>query len=236
MAVLENAQAPNTYTVALQLGENITAVSMSNGVAVFVNSDNLVIGSILAPWAIDADGNPVPITQTITQTSVAITVDTTDVTAWPVIADPTYQTFRCYSQSQVTITGTASQYLYGHKCPRYADIIARGYYPQWIEHFDRWRVGKSNGDCTLLAPDRLNIWGFGVVYDFQQACKAHDYCYDLGKSDRLGYTTVSRSSCDNIMYSDMRFDCGQRSIHVRVRCYGYASSAYLAVSACTWCW
>ena len=236
MAVLENAQASNSYTVKLELDQDISLVSLDNGGAVFVNDDDLVIGSILAPWALDANGQPVPITQAVTTTGITITVDTSSVTAWPVIADPEYHTFRCYSQHQVTTTGTASQYLNGQKCPRYADIIARGYYPQWIEHFNRWRVGKANGDCTLLEPDRLNIWGIGVIYDFRQACKGHDYCYDLGHPDRLNYTNVTRSSCDSIIYGDMKYDCSKRSIHVKVRCYATASTAYAAIRACTWCW
>ena len=236
MAVLENAQASKSYTVELDLDQNISVVSLDNGGAVFVNDDDLVIGSILAPWALDGNGQPVPITQSVTTTGITITVDTSSVVAWPVIADPTYHTFRCYSQHQVTTTATASQYLKGQKCPRYADIIARGYYPQWIEHFNRWRVGKANGDCTLLEPDRLNIWGVGVVYDFRQACKAHDYCYDLGHPGRLGYINVTRSSCDSIIHSDMRYDCSNRSMHVQLRCYATASFAYLAIRACTWCW
>ncbi|WP_419924306.1 hypothetical protein [Candidatus Poriferisocius sp.] len=133
MAVLENAQAPKSYTVKLQLDQNNSAVALDNGGALFVNDNKLVIGSILAPWALDANGQAVPITQTVAKTAITITVDTSSVTAWPVIADPTYHTFRCHSQHQVTATATASQYLNGQKCPRYADIIARGYYPQWIE-------------------------------------------------------------------------------------------------------
>ncbi|MDE0216810.1 MAG: hypothetical protein OXN79_09570 [bacterium] len=58
MAVFENTQAPKSYTVKLELEQDISVVSLDNGGAVFVNDDNLVIGSILAPWALDADGPP----------------------------------------------------------------------------------------------------------------------------------------------------------------------------------
>ncbi|MYB11529.1 MAG: hypothetical protein F4Y28_16365 [Acidimicrobiia bacterium] len=250
MAVLENAQAPKSYTVKLELDQDISVVSLDNGGAVFVNNDNLVIGSILAPWALDSKGQSVPIVQTVATTGITITVDTSSVTAWPVIADPTYHTFRCYSQHQVTTTATASQYLNGHKCPRYADIITRGYYPQWIEHWNRWRVGKANGDCSWI-PERLDVWTRegveevltileittttpipripGVVYDFHQACQGHDYCYDLGHSDRLNYTNVDRLDCDNIMRSDMLHDCPNRRFHVRWLCRLIANGAYKAV-------
>lgn len=238
MAVLEDTQAPKSYTVKLELDQDISVVSLDNGGAVFVNDDNLVIGSILAPWALDGNGQPVPITQAVTAAGITITVDTSNVTAWPVIADPTYHTFRCYSQHQVTTTATASQYLNGQKCPRYADIIARGYYPQWIEHFNRWRVGKPNGNCgdPWPIPDRLNIPGIGVIYDFRQACKGHDYCYDLGHPDRLNYTTVKRLSCDNILLSDLLFDCNNRSSTNRPRCVAAGTAYYTAIRACQWCW
>jgi len=58
MAVFENTQAPKSYTVKLELEQDISVVSLDNGGAVFVSNDNLVIGSILAPWALDADGPP----------------------------------------------------------------------------------------------------------------------------------------------------------------------------------
>ena len=250
MAVLENAQASKTYTVKLQLDQNNSVVALDNGGAVFVNDNNLVIGSILAPWALDANGQAVPITQTVAKTGITITVDTSSVTAWPVIADPAYHTFRCHLQHQVTTTGTASQYLNGQKCPRYSDIIARGYYPEWIEHFDRWRVGKANGDCTGI-PERLDTWdpqdiidiliilglsrtyplAFGVIYDFHQACQAHDYCYDLGHSDRLNYSNVGKSACDNIMHEDMKYDCTKRRFYVRPLCKFIAGGAFATVSA-----
>jgi hypothetical protein len=250
MAILENAQAPKAYTVKLDLDHDISLVSLDNGGAIFVNDDDLVIGSILSPWALDANGQPVPITQTVTKTEITITDDTSSVAAWPVIADPTYHTFRCYSQHQVTTTGTASQYLNGHKCPRYADIIARVYYPQWIEHFNRWRVGKATGDCSWI-PERLDTWNPddveavlavllittaipiptipGVVYDFHQACQAHDYCYDLGHSGRLNYSNVRRSNCDSIIRSDMLHDCPNRRFHVRWLCELIAKGAYEAI-------
>ena len=231
MAVLEDTQAPKSYTVKLELDQDISVVSLDNGGAVLVNDDNLVIGSILAPWALDGNGQPVPITQAVTATGITITVDTSSVTAWPVIADPTYHTFRCYSQHQVTTTATASQYLNGHKCPRYADIITRGYYPQWIEHWNRWRVGKPNGDCSAGVKERDESI-FGVFWDFNQACKGHDYCYDLGHSDRLNYENVTKANCDSIMLNDMYLDCSNRPFPKSRVCETTAQVIYAAVSLC----
>ncbi len=230
MAVLENAQAPKSYMVKLDLDEDIKVVNLSDGGAVFVGSENLVVGSILAPWALDALGQVVPITQTVTATSITITVDTSSVTAWPVIADPAYHTFQCHSHNLVTTTGTASQYLNGLRCPRYEDITARGYYPEWIKHFNRWRVGDRNGECSFTAERKTTL--LGVIFDFTQACQTHDYCYDLGAASRLNYSHVKKTDCDQIFRDDMFYDCSNRSLHNRPDCWYYANIYFVGVKAC----
>ena len=247
MVVLKDSTASATHTVDLKLSSNLSVVSLDDGGAVFLDETNHVVGSILAPWALDANNNPVPITQTVTSTSITITVETNADTAWPIIADPTYHNLNC-TASMVTTTGTASQYLNGSRCPRYADIIARGYYPKWIHHFERWRVGKPSGDCTGI-PERLDTWNpkdikeiliilglqsttkiaFGVIYDFHQACQGHDYCYDLGHSGRLNYPNISKASCDSIMYNDMKYDCSKRRSHVKPLCRLIAEGGYILV-------
>lgn len=151
MAVLEDATAPTAHTVGLELAPGVLLKNKQSGGAAFVNEKDHVIGSVLSPWAFDANGNELPVTQTITDTSIVIVVDTTTVTAWPVIVDPTYHNLNC-TPSMVTTAGTASQYLNGSTCPVYEDIIARGYYPQWIHHFERWRVGKPDGGCGEPIP------------------------------------------------------------------------------------
>lgn len=255
MAVLENQQAAKSYTVGLELDDDVSLVTLDNGGAVFVNSQDLVIGSILTPWALDANGKSVPTTQTVTSSRITITVDTSNVTAWPVIADPEYHNFSCVMPGRATSTGTARQYLRGARCPFKSDILKRGYFPQWIVSFDLWRVGKPNGDCTGI-PDRLDTWkpknvkdvlfmlGLavvsaskinipilpGVVYDYTQACKAHDYCYDLAKTRRLNYANVHTYSCDWIMYNDMLHDCEHRRFHVKSLCKQIAGYAYSVVS------
>ena len=254
MAVLENSRAVKSYTVGVELDDDVSLMILDNGGAVFVNSEDLVIGSILAPWALDAKGQSVPITQIVTTSSITITVDTSNVTAWPVIADPEYHGFWCKWPGQSTTLGTAQDYLSGDRCPIWYDVHQRGYYPQWIKNFDRWRVGKPTGDCSYI-PERLDTWrpqsvveslislGLnahsiatvripmfpGVVYDYNQACKGHDYCYDLGHARRMNYANIVQSDCDNIMYKDMKHDCKHRNILVRYLCYFIADEAFKAV-------
>ena len=252
MAVLENSKAVKSYTVGVELDDDVSLVSLDNGGAVFVNREDLVIGSILAPWALDAEGQSVPITQTVTSSSITITVDTSNVTAWPVVADPEYHLFNCQWPGQSTTHGTAADYLNGDRCPIRYYITQRGYYPQWIESFGLSKVGKPTGDCTKI-PERLDTWrpqnvvdvliilGFsltsiakmgipvGVIYDYNQACIGHDYCYDLGHQKRLNYANVLQDDCDNIMYSDMNHDWKNRRFHVQDLCYLIALTAFGAV-------
>ena len=190
-----------------------------------------MVGSILAPWALDALGQVVPITQTVTATSITITVDTSSVTAWPVIADPAYHTFQCHSHNLVTTTGTASQYHQWSKMPtirrhnRPAATTQNG-----LKHFNRWRVGDRNGECSFTAERKTTL--LGVIFDFTQACQTHDYCYDLGAASRLNYSHVKKTDCDQIFRDDMFYDCSNRSLHNRPDCWYYANIYFVGVKAC----
>ena len=254
MAVLENSQAATTYTVNLKLDDDITVESLANGGAVFIKN-GVVNGSILAPWALDAKGQTVPITQTVTSTQITINVDTTNVTNWPVIADPEYHTLNCTGRT-TTNTGTAADYVLGIKCPLAKDILKRGYSPVWIEHFNHWTVGKQHGDCSGGLPERLDTWNpqdvkdiiftvglqvsqfngipLGVIYDFTQACKTHDYCYDLGHTQRLNYARVTRIGCDFFFTADSLFDCSKRRGNNRPSCALIAGAALSVIRAAGW--
>ena len=94
--------------------------------------------------------------------------------------------------------------------------------------------GRLQASCEITFLHRVNIPGIGIIYDFRQACKGHDYCYDLGHPDRLNYTTVDRLDCDDTMYDDMKYDCSKRSIHAKLDCYASALAYYDAVRAFGW--
>ncbi|MCY4257557.1 MAG: hypothetical protein OXE04_04625 [bacterium] len=247
MVTLKNTQASTSYTVKWNLENNLRLHLLDAGRAVITNQHDMVVGSILEPWALDAAGNAVPITQEISSKSIKITVDTSKVTNWPVVADPEYQKFRCTKRGQTTRKATARQYLSGQYCPYYSDMGPYNYFPEWIIHFGRKRVGDPNGACNLI-PERLDTWrpkdlvsvltaiavtytrAFtpGVIYDYHQACQGHDYCYDLQQDDRLNYPNVSKQECDKIMLDDMRFDCTHRR-NTRL-CTTIAWGAYIAVA------
>ena len=229
MVVVKNSTAPLSYTVDLNLDPHMSVIGFGNGSAAFVDRNDHMIGSIAPPWALDANGDPVPVTQTVTSETITITIQPNADTAWPVIADPEYHIFTC-RWFKVSTSGSASSYLNGQLCPKSSDIRTRGYVPIWIEHFNHWRVGRPDGNCGVI-PDRVNVWGIGVVYDFRQACKGHDYCYDLGHSDRLNYPNVYKADCDRIMFQDMKLDCSHRNRINRnyADCMDTARTASIAV-------
>ena len=209
MVVVKNSAAPLSYSVDLSLDPDVSVIALGNGSAIFVDRNDHMLGSIAPPWALDANGDAVPVTQVVTDERITVTIQPDADTAWPVIADPEYHVFTC-RWFKVGTSGSASSYLNGRLCPNSSDVRARGYAPVWIEHFNHWRVGRPDGNCGYM-PDRVNVWVVGVIYDFRQACKGHDYCYDLGHSDRLNYPNVHKRDCDSIMFQDMKFDCSHRN-------------------------
>lgn len=224
LAVFEDPDGPNSATLEYHLEASHQVVAFDDGSALMVDGET-VIGMVSAPWGVDGAGNPVEVVQSFGEGTITVGFDPAQVDVWPVVLDPTWHPIRC---TRINRTSTAGQYLAGNHCPVRSDITARGYYPERMEHFGRYRNVKRSGGCgdPYPIPDRLNIFGVGVVYDFRQACKAHDYCYDLGHSQRLNYANVTKGACDAYLLADMYFDCGHRSSIHRSRCYRTADLFY----------
>lgn len=128
MVVVKNSAAPLSYTVDLSLDPDVSVIAFDNGSAIFADRHDQLLGSIAPPWALDANDNPVPVTQTVTDEAITITIQPNADTAWPVIADPAYHIFTC-RWFKVSTSGSASSYLNGELCPNGSDIRARGYAP-----------------------------------------------------------------------------------------------------------
>ncbi|WP_419925380.1 phospholipase A2 [Candidatus Poriferisocius sp.] len=187
--------------------------------------DDSVIGYIDVPWAYDANGNTVPITQTITRDSITLTVHHMNA-AYPIYADPTYYNIHC--NNGYSISWSASTYLRNNgSCPRI----------NFYDYAEFWPVGSTSGmgvhrnveqdgQCNVIAD---SVYG---VYDFHIACRAHDYCYELL---RQGYHYVSKTSCDTLFYEDLRISCKHKwndfweRLHREV-CYTWADLVYEAVA------
>lgn len=234
MVTISGPDAPTASEFDLSIPEGafiVEAADGSVGVGQTVNGEDLLFGTIAAPWAIDADGKPVPVTQKVTEKGIKLTVNTANVNSWPVVADPSYYAFPCHASSR---GGIATDYATGWRCPGFWDSITIGYFPVWIEHFGKWSVGAPKGatDICSWSPNRLEIWGYGVIFDFHQACLVHDYLYDLRR--KAGFPFIWRLDSDNIYHDLMEWDCRHRSGSVwypspQQDCAIYKDAAYQAV-------
>ena len=96
--VLNDANAPTSYPVDIQAGDGGSLVLEPDGSVTIRNPDGSVSSGLAAPWAKDADQNPVPTHYTIEGNTVTQHIDTTNVTAWPVVADPFWTSFSRYTR------------------------------------------------------------------------------------------------------------------------------------------
>lgn len=64
-----------------------------------------------------------------------------------------------------------------------------------------------------------------MTYDFQNACKTHDYGYDLRRAGALR----DRRAVDQFFRGDMRADCRNRGFVTRWVCYQIAERNYRVV-------
>lgn len=116
---------------------------------------------------------------------------------------------------------TAQSYMRGRIRPELDIAVERGYYPVWGTQNGVRRALRRSGECNW-APNT------GAYWDFQVACKSHDYCYDLRRVG--GYANVSKRGCDDEFLGAMVQDCEPRGWPARVTCVDLAIRFYLAVS------
>lgn len=87
--VIATSDAPQRYAYPLDLPPGARIARDGDGLLLFdANGDSL--GSINAPWAIDANGRPVATHYEVNGTTVSQVVDHGVRTAYPVVADPEY--------------------------------------------------------------------------------------------------------------------------------------------------
>ncbi len=91
---ITGANAPTTYAFPLTIPAGASLVPDSNGDGGYSiqstpsNGVTIQYGKIGAPWAKDANGNPVPTSYSIQGSTLVQTVTFTSSTAFPVVADP----------------------------------------------------------------------------------------------------------------------------------------------------
>lgn len=88
--VIDNANAPKRYDYPMDLAAGQRLQLNADGSVIAAGEDGSVSVYVAAPWAKDANGNPVPTHYEINGNTLTQVVDFTANTAFPVVADPTY--------------------------------------------------------------------------------------------------------------------------------------------------
>ena len=227
MTVIESSNAPSSYIYPLTLPADVRLLIKEGvGNALLVsdgeNGEEIAIGYINVPWAYDATGQPVPVSQAITATQITLTVDHSNAT-YPVYVDPSYYNIHCSYGYSMHFT-RASDYIYWNGvCPLLSFYDARSYWPVGSTYMHPHRTVKQHGECSWF-PDT------SFAHDHQIPCKAHDYCYDLG---REGYTYVTKRACDDILEGDLEISCNNYAWYDprRYLCHGDIPYIMTAVRA-----
>jgi len=107
-----------------------------------------------------------------------------------------------------------NEFLLGIACPPDGFEAALGYRPVLRRTVAGWRYLKpasAGGGCSGPIDDT------GAFWDFADACRTHDYGYDLV---RLG--VGSRPDADRLLYLDMLASCADRSVAAAFGCRALA--------------
>jgi len=94
---------------------------------------------------------------------------------------------------------TMLEYLTGVACPPEGFELVMGYEPVLVSTATGWRYTRpesADGRCSGPMPNAGLFWNFG------DACRAHDYGYDL-----VRFGVGDRSAADVLMYRDMKRSC-----------------------------
>ncbi|MFK8844726.1 hypothetical protein [Streptomyces sp. Ac-502] len=88
LAVLKNATAPREqrYDIGLPTGAHL--VKLDNGAVAAIAKNGTFLGGFTTPWAKDANGKPVPTSYRVDGNTLIQSVQTTNSTTFPVVADP----------------------------------------------------------------------------------------------------------------------------------------------------
>ena len=120
---------------------------------------------------------------------------------------------RCRAMSRPTV----ADYLTGRACAPAGFRERFGYVPVFRRTRAGVRAMRANGECSWF-PDT------GPWWDFQNACKTHDYGYDLIRFGAIR----NRKAVDDFLRNDMKADCKRRSLFKR-GCRSTADNVYAAV-------
>lgn len=85
---IDSPTAAKEYRFTLEVPEGASATVLQDGSIEFLNADASFLGSVQVPWARDANGVAVPTSFAMDGMTLVQTINHSDITAFPVVADP----------------------------------------------------------------------------------------------------------------------------------------------------
>ncbi|WP_017581620.1 DUF4258 domain-containing protein [Nocardiopsis valliformis] len=85
---IDSPSAPDEYRFDLDLPEGGELVELEDGGAFVLDGNGDMVGTVAPPWAVDADGSPLPTELTVQGDSLVQRVEFGEDTVYPVVADP----------------------------------------------------------------------------------------------------------------------------------------------------
>ena len=104
--IMRSTAAPTTFTYGLQLPTGGSALTTGDGGVATLSAAGEVVSQMPAPWAMDANNNPVPASYSVTGSTLTLTVAHSANVAYPVVADPWWSPFASGGKEAVK-TGAA---------------------------------------------------------------------------------------------------------------------------------
>ena len=107
LSVIDSAEAPHTFSYALDAAGGVTLEPQPDGGAVVLGAEGEELASIAAPWAVDASGAAVPTRYTIDGGTLTQHVEPTAGATYPIVADPAVTQTR-YQYKYVSVAKTSN--------------------------------------------------------------------------------------------------------------------------------
>ncbi len=130
LTTLRSADSPRTQTYHLQLPSGASLREAQGGAEV-VRGKEVLLG-IPAPSAIDAAGEPVPVSMSVSGDSLIVAAEPSASTSWPALIDPFFETYAWQSKGTSGTAGWTSWTNNATLAPAYGEHFGTGYLGLYI--------------------------------------------------------------------------------------------------------
>ena len=177
-----DAVEENSVTFEIDAGNGSTLVSVEGGGISVVDDQSQEVVGILPPWAVDADGEPVPTHFEIDGTTVTQHVQVGSATAFPVVADPTLCGNKIHKVTFVRRDGGRTMSVQPTACGR------------WWNGWSGWVEAKREGNVSYSGDRDASMW-YQYICHFDWAPWRETWNLDEWRPN-VGYLKTVRARCN----------------------------------------